>query len=291
MELLKYIGSTSQFSRASADRIIKSPMEIWRGNPNYRKREEENAKAIAIEAQILKKLGSHPRIVPSVQPQKPQNLELSIVYRFWGVRENGIELSEASHGDLQTYIDSNDVSIDVFLRRKWSLQAVEAVAFLHEQGVIHSDLRLQNYLVHGPVGPCTSSSLSLDLWLCDFGGSTCEELGLNGGKLPDDPFFDPRAPWVATLATDVFSLGSIIYTILTGHWPHREGASPVTREDEIAYEAEVIALFTDGKFPDLTNVIGREVIQGCWDHQYGTGKDVLEALKSEMRPLVVDMLE
>jgi hypothetical protein len=43
-------------------------MEIWRGNPYYQRREEENAKAIAIEGRILEKLGSHPRIVPSVEP-------------------------------------------------------------------------------------------------------------------------------------------------------------------------------------------------------------------------------
>jgi hypothetical protein len=154
--------------------------------------------------------------------------------------------------------------------------------------VIHSDLRLENYLVHGTVGPCIGPSLSLDLWLCDFGGSQCEELGSNGGKLPDDPFFDPREPWVVSPATDVFSLGTIIYTILMGHWPHREGASPVTREDKIAYETEVNALFMDGKFPDLSNVIGGEVIKGCWDHQYRTGKDVLEALKSRMESSTVE---
>jgi hypothetical protein len=67
-------------------------------------------------------------------------------------------------------------------------------------------------------------------------------------------------------ATDVFSLGTIIYTILMGHWPHREGASPVTTEEKIAYETEVNALFMDGKFPDLSNVIGGEVIKGCWDY-------------------------
>jgi hypothetical protein len=69
MEFLDYVGSTSQFSLVSLERIIKTPMEVWRGNPNYQKLEEENAKAIAIEAQILKELGSHPRIVPSVEPR------------------------------------------------------------------------------------------------------------------------------------------------------------------------------------------------------------------------------
>jgi len=57
MEPLEYMGITSQFSRASPDHFIKSPMKVWRGNPNYQTREEENAKAIAIEAQIPEETG------------------------------------------------------------------------------------------------------------------------------------------------------------------------------------------------------------------------------------------
>jgi hypothetical protein len=134
--------------------------------------------------------------------------------------------------------------------------------------------------VHGTVGPRVDSPLSLDLWLCDFGGSKCDGLGLNGGKLPGDPFFDPKMPWVATPATDIFSLGTIIYTILEGHWLYREGASPITIEDKAAYEAEVNAFFKDGKFPDLSKVISGDVIKGCWNHQYKTGRGVLEALEA-----------
>lgn len=64
MELLSYLGSTSEFYRASSGRIIKWPMQVWVGNPNFERLEKENAKAIALEAQILEKLGRHPRIVP-----------------------------------------------------------------------------------------------------------------------------------------------------------------------------------------------------------------------------------
>ena len=66
-------------------------------------------------------------------------------------------------------------------------------------GVIHSDLRPENILVD----PVDASSLSV--WLCDFGESACEGLGLDGGHLPDTPFFDPRMKWESTPATDIFS--------------------------------------------------------------------------------------
>lgn len=217
--------------------------------------------AISFERRILEKLGSHPRIVPYLGAHAPSR---------------GILLTEASHGNLQAYIDFNNAAINNSLRWKWSVQAVEAVAYVHRQGVIHSDLRPENYLVHA------TGESSLDLWLCDFGGSRCDELGFNVHHLPDEPFFDPRMPWESTPATDIFSLGSIVYTTLTGYWPYREGPPLVTVEDKNAYETHVNEMFAAGIFPDVSMLRGGKVIKGCWDHQYKTAEEVLWAIKSEM---------
>jgi len=109
--------------------------------------------------------------------------------------------------------------------------------------------------------------------------------------LPDDPFFDPRMPWVSTPATDIFSLGSIIYTILTGYWPYREGPPPLSMEDKIAYEKEVNMSFRAGKFPDVSKLSGGNVIKGCWDYRYQTAKDVVQAIKSEMVALGMQLTD
>lgn len=206
------------------------------------------------------------------------SVELIILDRYLGPQGSGILLREASHGSLQAYLDSNNTVISSSLRRKWSLQAVEAVAYVHSNGVIHSDLRPENFLVHA------TSELSLDLWLCDFGGARCDELGSNVIHLPDDPFFDPRLPWVSTPAIDIFSLGSVIYTILTGNWPYRSGPPPMTVEDKNSYENFVNQMFTEGRFPDVS-MEGGIVIKGCWDHQYQAAEEVLLAIKSEMKLL------
>ncbi|KAI0868476.1 hypothetical protein GGS24DRAFT_482251 [Hypoxylon argillaceum] len=92
----------------------------------------------------------------------------------------------------------------------------EAIVYAHEKGVIHSDLRPDNLLVD----EVYESSMSI--WLCDFGGSLCEELGLDYRHLPDSPFFDPRVKWESTPTTNIFSLGSIFHTIQAGYWPFRE---------------------------------------------------------------------
>jgi serine/threonine protein kinase len=281
MESLTYRGSTSDFSRFALGIVVKSPMKVWAGNPNCKKLEEEMEDAISFERRILEKLGSHPRIVPFVHSPTSQATTLSIVNRYLGPHSpsRGILLTEASHGNLQAYIDLNNAAINSSLRWKWSVQAVEAVAYVHRQGVIHSDLRPENYLVHA------TGDSSLDLWLCDFGGSRCDELGFNVHHLPGDPFFDPRMPWESTPATDIFSLGSIVYTILSGYWPYREGPAPVTVEDKSAYETHVNEMFAAGIFPDVSMLRGGKVIKGCWEHQYKTVEEVLLATKTEMGAL------
>lgn len=194
--------------------------------------------------------------------------------RYLGRYGKGILLTEANHGNLQAYLDSNP-TITTSLRLKWSMQVVEAVEFVHSKGVIHSDLRPENYLVH-------ATNESFNLWLCDFGGARCDKLGSNVYHLPDDPFFDPRMPWESTPATDIFSLGSIIYNIMTGYWPYKELSSLVVTQDKDPYETLVNQKFAQGDFPDVSTLSGGIVIKGCWGHQYKTAEEVLSAIKSEM---------
>ncbi|KAB5511443.1 hypothetical protein GE09DRAFT_1180164 [Coniochaeta sp. 2T2.1] len=169
------------------------------------------------------------------------------------VSSRGLLLAEASHGSLQRYLDENN-----------------------DTGVINSDLRPENFLVHA------TTSTSLDLWLCDFGGSTCEELGLDGKHLPDPGFFDPNSEWVSTPATDIFSVGSILYTIVTGHWPHRGPGPFKNPEDMEIYDQHVEDLFRQSKFPDVEGLFGGRVMLCCWTSKYTSADDVLRALDLEM---------
>lgn len=179
-------------------------------------------------------------------------------------------LAEASHGNLQRYLDDNNDIIPTSVRKKWCRQVVESIAYIHSRGVIHSDLRPENFLVHA------TTPTSLDLWLCDFGGSTCEERGLDGKHLPDPGFFDPNSEWVSKPATDLFSIGSILYTILTGHWPHQAPGPFNTAEETELYDRHVEELFRQGTFPDVEGVFGGSIIQCCWRSKYTSADDILQ---------------
>jgi hypothetical protein len=108
---------------------------------------------------------------------------------------------------------------------------------------------------------------------------------LDGGHLPDSGFFDPNAPWVSTEQTDIFSLASVFYTILTGHWPYRTSGDPFKSGEEKAdYEQLVDSLFARHKFPDVKGLFGGGVITKCWMNKYKSAEEVLKALELEMKP-------
>ena len=270
----EYIGSTSSFYRTDDGLVLKSL---------HTTTTKEGPDKLIIEKKILERLDDHPRIIPWGHLLQGR-CEILIVcpfrykefYDFEGIR--GLLFAEASHGDLQNYIDQNNHSINVPTRRKWCRQVTEAVQYLHRNDVIHSDLRPGNCLLH-------ESNASLDLLLCDFGGSMCRSLDLDGGGLPDPPFWD--LVWESTVSTDIFSLGSIFYTIMTGHWPYRPTLldSEDGQEDKWGYEDRVIRLMKTGQYPELDGVIYGTVILGCWERSYADVEEILQAQDMEMRDL------
>jgi serine/threonine protein kinase len=190
--------------------------------------------------------------------------------------KDGLLLGEAEGGDLQSYIDRRE-DIEDTLRRKWSLQIAKAVAYVHEKGIVHSNISTTNVLVH-------RTGETTDLILADFGGSRCLELKLDGLLIPDDPFFDPRlkmSEWKLP-KLDVFSLGILIYIIMTGHYPFHQGPAPQD-EERFVYGDRVRKLFNKGEFPDLSGLPFGEVIAGCCcERRFTTAKEVVQALEAEI---------
>ncbi|KGQ04418.1 Ribosomal protein S6 kinase alpha-6 [Beauveria bassiana D1-5] len=256
---MENLGSTSTIEPVSRGVVLKQPITFQ----NDELAEKVNV-CFSVEPLILQRLGQHPRIV-----------------KYLGQRGRGILLGKASHSNLQAYLDSLP-SIHLRQRIIWCRQLAEAISYIHSRGVVHSDLRPRNVLVHETIAG------SRDLLLCDFGGSTCDELGLDGGCLPDGPFYHPTFEAASTPALDIFGLGSLFYTIMTGHWPYRSTpGAPETIEEKLAYERELANAFNDENYPDVTRLVGGSVILACWKRQYSTADEVLRALDKEVDVSVV----
>lgn len=159
---------------------------------------------------------------------------------------------------------------------KWRSQAAEAVQYLHQNGIIHCDIRPDNFLLHG------NSEQNLDLLICDFGGSSID--GQKGGTHPSAGFGNPsNEPHKLGLkaygpAMDIFALGSTFYVIMTGYYPHRSSRRELwTTKDVFGYEAMVERRFDIKDFPPTENLVGGNVIMGCWSDHYHDMEAMIQA--------------
>ncbi|KAJ0159889.1 CBL-interacting serine/threonine-protein kinase 11 [Colletotrichum tanaceti] len=256
-EQLSSVGSTGILFRVGKARIFKAAVCILRDQQIQPRPTVE--KHYVAEEKILTRLGNHPRVVRLLGRQ---------------TTPRGLLLAEASHGGLQQYLNNGDVPHP--LQQRWFQQAIECVVYIHSKGVIHSDLRPDNFLIH------EASPGTLDLLLCDFGGSVCEDLDIDGEGLPDAGFSQPDdQDNIPTPSTDLFSLGSVLYAIVTGHWPHREpGGLFRSQEEKEKYENQVNDLFRRREFPDVKDLYGGDIIARCWTRAYGTAADALRDANS-----------
>jgi hypothetical protein len=124
----------------------------------------------------------------------------------------------------------------------------------------------------------------LDVWLCDFGGLKWDELAVNGGHFPDDPCFNPQLGLVLTPATDIFSLGSLSFVVLTGNLPFGSDLKGEPFDDVQSYQVHVNGRFATGEFPVVAGLVAGDMIRKCWQHNEDSGfktkADVLSALRS-----------
>ncbi|KAH8724535.1 kinase-like domain-containing protein [Phaeosphaeriaceae sp. PMI808] len=249
MDVLIGIGRTSTVYRVAGGRVCKLPHEAPPASFV-----EEIKNAFHVEKQLLERLRCHPRTIR-------MNMK------------DGFLLDEANCGDLQSYINSNEV--DNTLRRIWSLQITEAVAYIHKKGIIHMNLSTTNVLVH-------RDNQTIDLLLADLSGSCCPELGLDGGLSPDFPYYDLKTIEYQSERVDVFSLSVLLYIINTGYFPFCNSLAPQRPTELYRFGLRLQARYKEDGFPDLSNVpFGRVILGFCVERQFETAVDVLVALKTE----------
>lgn len=136
---------------------------------------------------------------------------------------------------------------DVEMLVRVALRAAEALAALHDAGVVHGDLKPANLLV----SPGSPDDVRLvDLGLADVAGhvrpSFAGTQGYAAGEL--------RRGERATVATDLFALGATMHALLTGALPHSSRSSELSTESrELPSDAR--ALEREGAPPPLVSLI------------------------------------
>ncbi|MCJ1259991.1 hypothetical protein MMC24_007831 [Lignoscripta atroalba] len=224
-------GNTASLGLLYDNTVLKFPLD----------RDDRFAReALNIEHCILSALGDHDRIV-----------------RYLGRLKHGLHFQLAVNGDVRHYMAAaKPGTISLQLRRKWSRQAAEALAFIHSQGVIHCDIHPNNFLLDE----------HLDLQLCDFAGSLFGEL--DGAAMESTRFYLPRDPLTKpNVRSDLFALGSAMYWIMSGHEPY----------DSLS-EDEVSARYMRGEFPKGDLIADGQIVMACWKGEFNEAQEVVQAL-------------
>ncbi|CAM6024128.1 unnamed protein product [Sphagnum balticum] len=220
-----------------------------------------NRKAVENEANLLSRM-RHPNIVRFIG------------YTF-GENRNVI-VTELMSKDLRSYLDekksasdlgSPDLSLLVVINIM--LQVAQAVNFLHENGVMHRDLKANNALVNVVEGGGQDeqqrlSSSSVQVKLTDFGLS---KFKLNGSEystrmvgttpwMAPEMFEDGTTAEKYTKSADIYSFGMMFFEVLTGEIPY----SDIPR-------SKLLQSIHDGRRPCLPPscpVHLCEFIKRCW---------------------------
>lgn len=208
------------------------------------------------EERIYNALGSHPRIISC-----------------FGLDNRGLKLEYASKGSVSEYLRNYEVSREERLR--WSRQAAEATAYIHTKNVIHCDINTNNLLLDD----------NLNVKLADFQGIYVDQRGetFTGLASENTKSSLPRSiPYRSDEKSDLFALGSAIYYIMTGHEPFPD-------LDPIEDEYEITRRFRHGEFPSLEEVLGGQIIHGCWTLAYKSVDECVEELKALEARLITEV--
>ncbi|MFN7843166.1 MAG: protein kinase domain-containing protein [Pirellula sp.] len=178
-------------------------------------------------------------------------------------------------GNLHDYVSSNDLPIEQLL--EMAVQVTEALAVLHENGVIHRDLKPTNILVNQE---------TQQLILCDFGLARIE----SDNRITDEnaiagtPFFmSPEQALGIQIDTrsDLFSLGSLIYWLLSKQYPFTDRTKLGVLKQIVDHDPVVLSSFV----PNIPSAV-QQIVQGLLikerDLRLGPARRVAELLRNSL---------
>ncbi|KAI9695576.1 MAG: hypothetical protein M1836_006416 [Candelina mexicana] len=206
-------------------------------------------KELPVESKIFDRLGSHPRIVRRIRDKSNsivlERLPMVLRKRFLDLQQEG-----------------KNPSREEVLR--WAAQTAEGLQYLHENGVLQSDMGCHNLLLDHDD----------NIKFCDFSGSSIDgsEPTCCYESRAQKAFMRGTTEWgKTTVATEIFALGTALYEISTTEKPYPE-IDETTRELENLYLAKC--------FPPIDGLLLGPVISKCWNDGYREVRDALMDIRA-----------
>lgn len=228
----------------------------------------DNIKRFLREAAALARL-EHPHVVPVYAAGE------ELPYYFFAMRLI----------DGGTLVDAMRAGIGTRLALEWACQVCRALAYSHQMGVVHRDLKPTNVLLQYGVA-----------FLSDFGLARLRDLSTltkSGFTLGTPMYMSPEQTRgeEAGPASDCFSLGIILYQMLTGVHPFLESAwkaKPRTERRTLLFKR-----IREGSYrpaielnPQVTPAVTKVIdtaMQGSLERRYASGEAMLADLETAWR--------
>jgi serine/threonine-protein kinase len=162
-----------------------------------------------------------------------------------------------------------------------AVQLSDALAAAHERGIVHRDMKSANVIIT-PEGQCKI----LDFGLAkQFGEAVpSEDLTIQGALLGTPAYMSPEQARGerADHRTDLFSLGTIIYEMVTGERPFKGRSRIEILQAVISSDPPPMSLYNAQVPPELEQIVNRAMAKDR--HQrYATMREMEAALKQVAR--------
>jgi serine/threonine protein kinase len=299
LELMRRMGAISlrqaqEIEIMDLGKIVRDP--DWRAQaiPGYRLNSRIASGGFAVIWTAEARFGSGRVAVKMLHPERskdPRSVarfewEAMLLRRFDHPRivrgiDHGFE--RGNHFMIMEYVDGQSLGqalseMGAFPVRdaiRITRQVAEALAYLHEQGYLHRDVKPDNVLLD-QVG---------NVKLCDLGFSVpiprhaaetdkpATAVGTAGYMSPEVKSGQPAIK----VSSDIYSLGIHLYALLTGHEPYSGASSQEVVTDQIETGMPVPNLMVVNAPPDVIQLL-KKMMHPDPNRRFGTVPDVIAAI-------------
>ena len=136
-------------------------------------------------------------------------------------------------------------------------EVLDALEYAHTHGIVHRDVKPENILLHG--GHAMVADFGIALAVSAAAGGRMTETGLSLGT---PHYMSPEqatAEKEITARSDVYSLGSVLYEMLTGQPPHSGGSAQQVIMKIITAPAEPVTVHRKSVPPNVAAAVAKSL--------------------------------